>query len=102
MRRRSVGPSLITPGLTVLLAATLIDLLPNAGLVNYVWLMAGAVAGIVVWRPASDEAASRTGSAIGGADLAPPNEFRAGWLMAEEAAPASGRQKRSERKGSTR
>ncbi|MFN4202371.1 MAG: hypothetical protein ACK4GM_04875 [Tabrizicola sp.] len=94
LRRKTLGPSLLMPGMTVLLSAALIDLLPNAGLVNYVWLMAGAVAGIVVWRPAEDATAvdgQGTRTPLSGAS-------RASWLMTEETAPPTGRQKRSEHK----
>lgn len=97
LRRKTLGPSLITPGLTVLLAAMLIDLLPNAGLVNYVWLAAGAVAGITVLRSASDAAPDSSGTA-----QPVPEDDRASWLMAEETAPARGRQKRSEQGGALR
>jgi hypothetical protein len=96
MRRKITGPSMITPGLTVLLAAMLIDLLPNAGLVNYVWLAAGAIAGIVVLRPANDAANAGTAPATGS------GEERASWLMPEETPPEQGRQKRSERQGALR
>lgn len=50
--RRRFGPSLITPGLIVLLSAVLIDFLPNAGLVPYVWMIAGALTGFVM-QPAA-------------------------------------------------
>lgn len=43
--RSRFGPSLITPGLIVLLSAALIDFLPNAGLVPYVWMIVGALIG---------------------------------------------------------
>lgn len=48
--------SFITPGLMIMLSAVLIDFLPNAGLISYVWIMAGALAGAVI-RPsgATDE-----------------------------------------------
>lgn len=98
LRRKSLGPSLITPGLTVLLAAMLIDLLPNAGLVNYVWLTAGAVAGRVVLRSASDAAAANGQDAV----LPALASSRASWLMTEEAAPPKGRQKRSEQRSALR
>ncbi|MFN3994825.1 MAG: hypothetical protein ACK4IU_18185, partial [Tabrizicola flagellatus] len=94
LRRKTLGPSLLMPGMTVLLSAALIDLLPNSGLVNYVWLMAGAVAGIVVWRPAADATAtdgSLAANPISGA-------YRASWLMPEERNTSPGRQKRSERR----
>ncbi len=102
LRRRAFGPSMITPGLIVLLSATLVDLLPNAGLVNYVWLLAGAVAGMVVWRPAAATATEGAGEDAAAAALALPGGFRAGWLMTDETAPEGGRQKRSDRKGSLR
>ena len=44
-RRKQFSASLITPGLGLILSAILIDLLPNAGLVPYVWLVAGALTG---------------------------------------------------------
>lgn len=103
LRRKSFGQSYITPGLIMVLAALLIDLLPNAGLVNYVWLMAGAVAGIVVWRPVSAANPAADGATDAkGAELALSGNLRASWLMADEAAPAQGRQKRSESRGNAR
>jgi hypothetical protein len=47
-RRRALGPSLITPGLVIVLSAALMDLLPNSGLVPYVWMLAGALTGFVL------------------------------------------------------
>lgn len=47
---KRLGSSLITPGLMILLSANLIDFLPNAGMVPYVWMIAGAIAGIVTQR----------------------------------------------------
>lgn len=94
LRQRSFGPSLITPGLIMVLSADLVDLLPNAGLVNYVWLMAGAVTGYVLWRDPREDgeaAAAQPGA------FAAPLDARAGWLMPD--APAAGRQKRSEARG---
>jgi hypothetical protein len=86
LRRSRFGPSLITPGVILLLSANLIDFLPNAGLVNYVWLMAGAIAGYVVWRPEKSTAApagrpasAQTALPIEGL----PAETRASWLMNE-------------------
>ncbi|MFN3578079.1 MAG: hypothetical protein ACK4TJ_14005, partial [Tabrizicola sp.] len=98
LRQRTYGPSLITPGLTVLLAAMLIDLLPNAGLVNYVWLSAGAVAGLVVLRTAGD-AADRSDQGAASPAVA---ETRASWLMAEDTAPPPGRRRRSEQRDALR
>jgi hypothetical protein len=95
LRQRSFGPSLITPGIVMVLSANLVDLLPNAGLVNYVWLMAGAVTGFVLWRD------PREGGATAGATGVGSTDSRAGWLMAEEPVTAV-RQKRSESRGSLR
>ncbi len=95
LRRKTLGPSLVTPGLTILLAAMLVDLLPNSGLVNYVWLAAGAVAGLAVLRSASD-------TAPGTAPAPAPADDRASWLLAEEAAPQQGRKKRSDHRGGLR
>lgn len=104
LRGTSLGPSYITPGLVMLLAALLIDLLPNAGLVNYVWLIAGAIAGIAVWRPAGAATAgiAENGAEPDGAALAMSGAARAGWLIAEETPPGQGRQKRSEIQGKRR
>jgi hypothetical protein len=96
LRRKSLGPSMITPGLTVLLAAMLIDLLPNSGLVNYVWLAAGAVAGLAVMRSANDSAEA------GGAAVPQVTDERASWLMPEERGASQRRQKRSEQRGALR
>lgn len=101
LRRKTFGDSYITPGLIMVLSALLIDLLPNAGLVNYVWLMAGAVAGLVVWRPAPTSAAiDGTGAEGAATDIS--GAPRAAWLMIEETAPSSGRRKRSDHQGSRR
>ena len=93
LRHRQLGASLITPGLMMVLSANLIDLLPNAGLVNYVWLMAGAIVGHVLWRnPQEDGALSGSAAGTGG---------RASWLMTDDPAPPL-RQKRSEPRGTAR
>lgn len=104
IRRKSFGPSYITPGLIMVLSALLVDLLPNAGLVNYVWLMAGAIAGIAVWRPAAAAAPVASAATDDTGDAAPALSGgpRAGWLMAEAAAPTTGRRKRSDLQGSRR
>ena len=96
--RRSAGDSFIPYGLILTLSATLMDLLPNSGLVNYVWLMAGAVAGHVLWwrGPQADEAA-RNGAA-GPPFAAPP---RAGWLM-PDTGPTARRAPRAHGTGSRR
>jgi hypothetical protein len=91
MRQKRYGPSLVTPGLLMVLSANLIDLLPNAGLVNYVWLMAGAVVGYVLWRDPRE--AEDPAQADMGYPAAPSP--RAAWLMTEDTVPAV-RQKRSE------
>ena len=96
LRQRSFGPSLITPGLLMVLSANLVDLLPNAGLVTYVWLMAGAVTGHVLWRNPME---GKTSPDAGG--LPAPSSARAAWLMVEEPV-AAARQKRSESRGRLR
>ncbi len=98
LRQRQLGPSLITPGLMMVLAANLMDLLPNAGLVNYVWLLAGAVTGHVLWREPRESGAATDAK---GAGPVPAPSARASWLMPEVAAPPI-RQKRSEPRGTTR
>lgn len=98
MRQRKFGASLVTPGLIMVLAANLVDLLPNAGLVNYVWLMAGAVSGYVLSREPQDGGAQSTSSASG---VVGGTSARADWLMAEGAAPPL-RQKRAESRGRAR
>lgn len=88
-RYRQFGPSMITPGLMVVLSANLIDLLPNAGLVNHVWMMAGAMAGFVIWRSedngevsvATSSAPRQWGATLGAATPGPS------WLMASQQAP---------------
>jgi hypothetical protein len=102
LRRKTFGPSLIAPGMVVLLSALLIDLLPNAGLVNYVWLIAGAVAGLVVWNraPSDDAAVESTGK--DGSAFGLPGGYRAAWLMTDNAAPPNRRQRRSELGGKAR
>jgi hypothetical protein len=95
LRQRTFGPSLITPGMIMVLSALLVDLLPNAGLVNYVWLMAGAVTGYVLWRDPRDS------GAVPGDPAAAAASARATWLMAEETVVTS-RQSRSERPAGVR
>jgi hypothetical protein len=102
MRRKTFGPSLLTPGLILILAANLMDLLPNAGLVNYVWLMAGAVAGYVLWQqPQEDEPglAAAPGAAAGRGS---PALARASWLMAEEQSLPAGNKDGLKRRGRMR
>ena len=95
LRQRILGPSLITPGLIMVLSANLIDLLPNSGLVNYVWLMAGAITGFVLWREPDDKAGvAGSAGAMG--------RTRAAWLMPEDRGTSHGRKKRSEQRGALR
>jgi hypothetical protein len=74
LRRTAAGDSYLPLGLIMALCATLLDLLPNSGLVNYVWLMAGSVAGHVIWRRA-DETDGVLEPSLSGAAR------RADWLM---------------------
>lgn len=84
LRRSRFGPSLVTPGLMLVLSANLIDLIPNAGLVGYVWLMAGGLTGYVLWRPTDATKIQEPESALAagwpGTTKAPGN--RATWVMA--------------------
>ncbi|NHB77052.1 hypothetical protein [Rhodobacter calidifons] len=96
LRRKTLGPSYLMPGMAVLLSAALVDLLPNSGLVNYVWLTAGAIAGITVFRPASEIAGTE------GTVVPEARSMRASWLMPEEPGPVQRRQKRSEQRGAPR
>lgn len=79
---RRFGPSLITPGVLLLMTAVLIDCLPNAGLVPYVWMMAGALTGFVM-QPAraAGEAAPAT------PPQERPMEAASSWLMQDAASP---------------
>ena len=82
LRRRAMGDSFLPFGLIITLSATLIDLLPNSGLVNYVWLMAGAVAGHALWWQdpgAEGSAADERAAQSGARPFATPG--RAAWLM---------------------
>ena len=95
MRRKTFGPSLITPGLIMVLSSTLIDLLPNAGLVNYVWLMAGSVAGFVLWQKQQAGGPVANASPEGVlSGMVTPAGPRASWLMVEENALPTRRQDR--------
>jgi hypothetical protein len=98
LRRKRFGPSLITPGLMLVLSAALIDLIPNAGLVNYVWLMAGGLSGYVLW-PTADAVKEAEPALPKSAGAAPPGlpNGQATWVMA--AADGSGRKPRSVRRG---
>jgi hypothetical protein len=96
LRRKTSGPSLIAPGLIMVLCATLVDLLPNAGLVNYVWLMAGSVAGYALSQVRSDVEGSLTNPS----DPISTSTYgvaRASWLVPEEQA-APQRRPRSDRR----
>lgn len=85
LRQKVFGPSLITPGLIMVLSVALIDLLPNSALVNYVWLMAGGLAGFVMVRQPAEDAAADAGTG----DRLLTARRRADWLMAEETASMS-------------
>lgn len=99
IRRKKFGPSLITPGIMIVLSAVLIDQIPNAGLVSYVWLIAGGLTGYVLWRPVETEDANGLATAKGraeaGMDAASP-----GWVMAGKGTkgrrPRTARQRASE------
>lgn len=86
LRRSAVGASFLPVGTIIALCAALIDLVPNSSLVGYVWLMAGAVAGQVVWRRETD--------GMPATDLSPEASSRADWLM-PEVGPTARRQARA-------
>lgn len=82
LRRSVTRPSFIPVGVIMVLCATLIDLLPNSGLENYVWLIAGAVAGYVLWQQAPTEDGVASGAVSGSSTAGPlPEPTRASWLM---------------------
>lgn len=101
LHRRSLGMSFVTQGLVLILCSALIDLIPNSGLVTYVWLMSGAIAGYVLWTPVPGPAATIRNApqpdAIGlagpQAPQAPPGQ--AAWLMRQTGDQPSRRARRS-------
>jgi hypothetical protein len=82
VRRSTLDASLVTSGLIILLSTNLIDLIPNAGLVNYVWLMAGSLTGYALWRPreATAGAPDSPGAPVAPAPKIPPEP---GWVMSD-------------------
>jgi hypothetical protein len=54
-RRRELGLSYATAGLALVMAANLIDMIPNATLTPITWLVAGALAGRYAYQRAPDE-----------------------------------------------
>jgi hypothetical protein len=89
LRRQKLGPSLITPGLMVVLSATLLDMLPNDGLVSYVWLMAGALTGFVLRQSEEDAVPSPAAPR-----LAERGKSAPGWLAPRTGAAAVPRRSR--------
>jgi hypothetical protein len=101
VHRRALGPSFAVQGLVLVLCSALIDLIPNSGLVVYVWLLSGAIAGHVLWRPAPGREATQGPATVNPAGPAPvlgrAAVGQASWLMgAGNSQPA----RRSRRKGS--
>ena len=64
-RRRDAAITMATSGLAVVLAANLLDLLPNSGLTPITWLMAGALAGRLETRTADAPEAEAAPAAPG-------------------------------------
>jgi hypothetical protein len=100
--RRSLGTSFAPLGLVLILCAALIDLIPNSALVVYVWLMAGGIAGHVLWKPAQNSTSASVAGSAGSVEAA-SSPFgaapgQAAWLMRSEAGQVS---RRSRRKGTT-
>jgi hypothetical protein len=99
LRHSKLGPSLITPGLMLVLSVAMIDMIPNAGLMPYVWLIAGGLAGYVLWRPqdVADEAAPVPGQGtppgFAGEAIGPPS-----WVMSASG-PAQRRPRSARQRG---
>ena len=55
VRSRKLGIGLATSGLSIVLAANLVDLIPNAGLTPVTWMIAGALIGRLERQSADDE-----------------------------------------------
>ncbi|MGL4236943.1 hypothetical protein [Tabrizicola sp.] len=103
LRRKTSEPSYLVPGLIMVLCAALVDLLPNSGLVNYVWLMAGAVTGYVLWRDQSATEGTKDAQASQPSEgflFAEPE--RATWLMQDEARQQKRRSRSADHPGSAR
>jgi len=81
LKRSQFGPSYVTPGLILVLCVTLIDMIPNAGLVAYVWLMAGGLAGYVLWRPVETQEGSTSVNAQGAGSRGSASLQPATWVM---------------------
>jgi hypothetical protein len=75
------------PGLMLVLGANLIDLLPNAGLVNYVWLMAGALSGLALSRPVEETGKPEAEEAPGPQWGTRQPQAAPSWLMPRPEAP---------------
>lgn len=84
MRKRI---SLATSGLCLVLAANLIDLVPNAGLSIVTWIIAGALAGRLERQGAEDELGNESSSP---APRAPPGYSRFGSVKPVAQASAAG------------
>ena len=80
-RKSALGKTLVTPGLMMLLSASLIDLIPNGWLLAHVWLVAGSLTGAVLRGSAATPEEVMVASAR--SDLAGAAEPGAGpgWLM---------------------
>ena len=54
LRYRKVQPGPETAAISLLLAAGLVDLIPNAGLTPMTWLLAGSLWGRLAWKPSHE------------------------------------------------
>ena len=98
LRRRREGYGLETSALAVLLAANLVDLVPNSANTPLTWLVAGALWGRLEWRAADNHqrAPGRTG---GGEPHGPPApEGAAGAVLMMPQTPYTRQTRRIERK----
>ncbi|RYH10994.1 hypothetical protein [Tropicimonas sp. IMCC6043] len=65
-------PDAVTCALSIMLAANMIDLIPNSGLLSFTWLMAGALTGrLELARVAAPEAAKATPDPVRGTHAGP-------------------------------
>ena len=93
LRRRRLGPGPETAALCLVLAAGMIDLIPNATRTPVTWLVAGALAGRLEWpRMAAAAAAPQAPAAAAGPEKGPrPSpQFDAGYTRQKHLHPRPG------------
>lgn len=87
--RKAASATPATAGLALVLAANLMDLLPNATLTPVTWLLGGAIAGYYLYRAPQDRPEAQAG-----ADLAPVRPRRSWGILTDRppVRPATGPQ----------